>query len=225
MTPSLACTKLTAIFLFLTCLLPQLTFAMESYRQGDKLYVAPTSGVNIRTRPSLQAPVLAKLPYNTIVTVLADSLPAEPLQVKVSDFSGGFLTLHGGWIKVKAGNSTGYAFDGMLSRFKGLALGVLQDEPYYAATFGTPAEKVIPKTEVVEGHKVDYETVVKTYPKGIVEEYTLFDSCHNLKYTFSFPFNEAYWLIERMLLHGDAVQDVEISKDGSETVLTWYSCT
>ncbi len=217
--------KLAALFFFLISLLPQLALAAEGYKPGDKLYVAPTTGANIRTEPSLQAPVLAKLKYNTVVTVLSDTLPAQPLQITVPDFNNGFLHLQGHWVKVKTGTTTGYVFDGMLSKYKVLELGNHQEDAYYAATFGKPSTKTIPRSEVVQGHTVKYETVIKTYPKGLVEELTVFDDCPDLTYTFKFSFNESYWLINRMMVGADAVQDVKIQKTDEGTVLTFYSCT
>ncbi|WP_266203924.1 SH3 domain-containing protein [Pontibacter kalidii] len=214
-----------ALLFVVTALLYQPTFAADNYKVGDKLYVAPTAGINIRSRPSLQAPILAKLNYNTAVTVAADSLPAEPLQVRVKDFNEGFMTLQGHWVKVKSGRITGYVFDGMLSSVKGLELNNYQEEAYFADTFGKPRKETIQKSKVVEGHKADSETVITTHPKGIVVEYTFFDGCHDLTYTFDIPFNDVYWLINRMMVGADAVQDVKIRKEGKRTVLTYYSCT
>ncbi|MFD2246294.1 SH3 domain-containing protein [Pontibacter ruber] len=214
-----------ALLLLFISLLPLSTFAAENYQAGDKLYVAPTTGANIRTAPSLQASVVTKLKYNNVVTVAADTLPAQPLQITVPDFNNGFLNMQGHWVKVKTGTTTGYVFDGMLSKYKGLELGNHQEDAYYAATFGKPATKSIPRSEVVQGHTVKYETVINTYPKGLVEELTVFDDCPDLTYTFKFSFNEAYWLINRMMVGADAVQDVKISKKGTETVLTFYSST
>ena len=217
--------KATAIVLFLICLVPQLTWALAPYQTGEKLFVAPTTGVNIRTEPSLRAPVLAQLPYNTAVTLLTDSLAAAPLEVKVSDFKGGFLPLQGQWVKVKAGKLTGFVFDGMLTPFKGLQLGEHQEDLYYAATFGQPSKTVIPKSEEVAGRKLRYETVITTYPNGLEQEYTFFDDCHDLKYTFSMPFNEAYWIIARMMVGADAAQEAQITQEDGKTVFTFYSCT
>jgi hypothetical protein len=225
LSPTASLKVVVSFILTFICLLPQLSLAAEGFQEGKKLYVAPTTGINLRAMPTQQAPVLAKLRYNTLVTVVADTVPAEPLQVKVSNFNNGLLSLQGHWVKVRVGKTTGYVFDGMLSQFKGLELGILQEEPYYAATFGKPVKTVIPKSEVIQGHKVDYETVITTYPKGLKEEHTLFDGCHNLTYTYKMSFNEAYWLIQRMLIDGDAVQDVKISQEGDNTILTWYSCT
>jgi len=220
-----SCLKLVVTLLILGFQLPQFSFAAENYKVGDKLFVAPTKGVNIRTAPSLQAPVLKRVAYNVVVIVAADTLPAQSLQITVPDFNGGFLSLQGHWVKVKAGSITGYVFDGMLTKYKGLPLGNYDKDAFYAATFGRPSRKTIPKREVIQGHTVKYETVIKTYPQGMVEEYTFFDDCHNLTYTFTFSFNEVYWLINRMMVGADAVQDVKIAKEDKETVLTFYSCT
>ncbi|WP_242926598.1 SH3 domain-containing protein [Pontibacter vulgaris] len=212
------------LFLFIG-FLPQLTFAAESYQPSDKLFVAPTTGANIRTEPSLQAPVLAKLKYNTVIIVVTDTLDAQPLQITVPDFNEGFLSLQGHWVKVKAGTIIGYVFDGMLSKYKGLELGNHDEEAYYAATFGKPATKTIPKSEVVQGHTIKYETIIKTYPKGLVEEYTFSDDCHDFTYTFKLTFNEVYWLINRIMIGADAVQEVKIKKADKGAILTFYSCT
>jgi hypothetical protein len=215
-----------ALFIFLFAGgTPQLLFASDYNKPTGKLYVAPTSGLNVRTQPSLQASVVATLSYNTLVNIVADSTPAKPFQLKVTDFNGGSLLLEGQWVKVNAGNVSGYVFDGMLSRYKGLALGNLQEDAYYAATFGKPESLTIPKTSVEQGHKINYETIIKTYPNGLIEEHTLYDGCHDLKYTFNTAFNEAYWLISRMMIGADAVMDVDITKADKATVLTFYSCS
>jgi hypothetical protein len=218
-----AFTLLTLLFFLFATGIPHLIFAAENYKPGDKLYVAPTTGLNIRTQPSLQAPTLAKLQYNSTVTILTE--PTETEQIQVSDFNGGKLNLQGNWVKVKAGEVTGYVFDGMLSRYKGLALGNHNEELYFATTFGQPKTETIAKSKMEQGHKVDYETEIRTYPNGLIEETTVYDGCPDVKYTFSLPFNEAYWLISRMMLDADAVQDIKINKTDKATVLTFYSCS
>lgn len=101
----------------------------------------------------------------------------------------------------------------------------LTKEPYYVSLFGTPSLKTVEKSEVVEGRKLDYETNTKTFPRGFVMESTFFDGCYDQVYTFRVPFNEAYWLIQRMMLHADAAQEIKINQVGNETVMSFYSCT
>lgn len=199
------------LLILFTGLLPHFTLGADHYKPGDKLYVAPTSGVRVRALPAITAPVLAYLDFNSVVTVVADSLPAKPFQMAVTDFNSGELSLRGHWIKVKTGKGTGYVFDGMLSEFKGLKQGSYEEEPYYVSLFGTPSLKTIEKSKVVEGKKLDYETQIKTYPRGFVMQSTFFDGCYDQVYTFQIPFNEAYWLIQRMMLDADAAQEIKIN--------------
>ncbi len=210
---------------------PLLRVAADGYSAGDKLYVAPTSGVNLRANPSGKAPVLQQLHYNTMVTVLPDSVPENPYQVSVTNFDNGKLELKGHWVKVQAGNRTGYVFDGMLSPFKGQPMAPThlsqeQDDAYYASLFGKPSTKTLQKTTVLQGKKFPYETVIKTYPKGMVEESTFFDGCYELNFTFKTTFNQAYWLIEQMLVDADAAQDIKIKKvQEGKVLLSFDSCT
>lgn len=69
---------ITILLIFFTGLLPHLTLGADPYKPGDKLYVAPTSGVRVRALPAITAPVLTYLDFNSVVTVVADSLPAKP---------------------------------------------------------------------------------------------------------------------------------------------------
>ncbi|NDK56069.1 SH3 domain-containing protein [Pontibacter fetidus] len=220
-----ALTRLALLVFLFAVSIPQLVLAAENYKTGDKLFVAPTSGLKIRIQPNLEAPAITTLGYTTPVTIVDDTAVAKPLQIKVSDFNEGTLLLTGHWVKVKAGNTTGFVFDGMLSKYKGLALSDYQEDAYYTATFGKPTSVTIPKTKMEQGHKVAYETVIKTYPEGLTEEVTVYDGCPNVTYTFNLSFNEAYWLISRMMIGADAVQDAKINNTGKTTTLTYYSCS
>ena len=216
---------LTVLLFLFTVHLPQFTLAAENYKAGDKLYVAPTTGLNVRNFPDIKAPILTNLDFNTVVTIVADLLPAKPFGVKVTDFNSGKLSLQGHWIKVRTGKITGYIFDGMLSKFKGLQLRTYEDEPYYTALFGKPSLQTVKKSTVIQGRNIDYETEIKSYPRGMVMESTFLDDCYKVVYTFAISFNEAYWLIERMMLDADAAQDIKIKKEKTKTVLNFYSCT
>jgi len=215
---------LVLIFLF-TGHLPLLTWGAEKYKVGDKLFVSPTLGVNMRKAPDIKASILTHLNFNTLVTIVADSLPAKPFQLSVPDFNSGKLTLQGHWVKVTVGNTTGYIFDGMLSHFKGLKPGIYEEEPYYIALFGKPRLQIIKKSKNIQGRKLDYETKIITYPRGLVVESTFFDDCYDEVYTFNISFNETYWLVHRLLLDADAVQNVKFKKEKDKTILSFYSCT
>ncbi|MFB9863735.1 SH3 domain-containing protein [Rufibacter immobilis] len=217
--------RIKFLIVIVVSLLPHTSFSAEHYKAGDKLYVAPTSGMNLRTAPSLSAPIIRKLDFNMVVTVQPDSLPATPAQIKVSDFNEGNLLLKGSWVKVSAKGVTGYAFDGMLSRYPGIPLKIIQEESYLPTLFGAPVVKNQKRSSVIEGHKISYETKTTTYPKVLVMKSTFLDDCYNEEYTFTTTFNEAYWLIARMMRYADAAQDTKIMKTASGAKITFYSCT
>lgn len=215
---------LPVLFIFIIGVFPDKTLGAENYKAGDKLYVAPTTGVNIRELPDVKAPILANLTFNTVVLVMGDSLPVHPFRILVNNFDSGKLALQGHWVKVKSGKTTGYIFDGMLSRFKGLQVGNQNDDAHFALLFGKPTLKIIKKSTTVYGYKENYETEISTFPQGLTMESTFFDSCYDLVYRFSTSFNEAYWLIQRFLLDADAAQGIKIKKVKGKTVLSFYSC-
>ncbi len=218
--------KLIAIQLCLFIIyLPLFTFGAENSKIGSKLYVGPTTGVNVRDLPDNKATILAKLNFNTVVTIIADSLPAQPFQIMVTDYNSGKLTLKGHWVKVSTGNITGYIFDGMLSRYKGLNLNSMEEELYYTTIFGKHSLKIIKKSIIIQGRNFNYETKIKSYPRGFTTESTFFDDCYELVYTLGIPFNEAYWLIQRLLWDADAAQNIKIKKLNGKTVLSFDSCT
>jgi hypothetical protein len=202
---------------------PNFGFGAENYKVGDKLYVAPTSGMNMRVSPSFTAPNRMQLSYNTVVTVIPDSLPPKPAQIAVSDFNSGELLLIGNWVKVSTGEITGYVFDGMLTRFPGLTLAKGHANTFFDSIFGTPKETIKEENIVMEGRKVDYKTKVKTYPKVLVIELTDLDGCYEEKYTFRTSFNEAYWLIQRIVFHADANKEIQINRLKHGAALVYYS--
>lgn len=212
------------IFLFIS-LSPSFTFGAENYKVGDKLYVGPTNGIIIRKLPDIKALILAKLDFNSVVIIQPDSLLATPFQLSLTNFGTGKLMLHGNWVKVRSGKITGYVFDGMLTRFKGMVLKSHKDDLYLLATFGKPKLQTVKKSTTIKGEKLDYETEINTYPKGLVINSTFFDGCYTMDYTFKISFNEAYWLIERMLLDADAAQEIQVKKEKANTVLSFYSCS
>ncbi|WP_210486348.1 SH3 domain-containing protein [Rufibacter aurantiacus] len=219
--------RFLSLFLFVFCLnfLPHQSKGAEKYKAGDKLFVAPTKGLNLRKSPDSQSAVLAKLDYNTQVTIAEDASPRKSLQIPVTDFAGGKLNLQGHWVKVSTGQAMGYVFDGMLSKYKGLALGSYEEDAWLVSLFGKPTLKTSKKSLTAQGGEIDFEIEEKTYPRGLVFHSTWGDGCGSYEYTFSISYNEAYWFIERMMVGADAADDIKIKKEKGNTVFSFSSCT
>ncbi|KAA3436522.1 SH3 domain-containing protein [Rufibacter hautae] len=219
--------RILSFVLFVLCLnfLPHFTQGAEKYKAGDRLFVAPTKGLNLRKSPDFQSAVLATLDYNTQVTIAEDSLPSKPFQVAVTNFAGGKLSLQGHWVKVRSGHAVGYVFDGMLSNYKGLTLGSYDEDAWLVSLFGKPTLKTSKKSMMAPFGKIDFEIEEKTYPRALVFESTWGDGCGSYEYTFSISFNETYWLIERMMVRADAADDTKIKKLKGKTVFSFDSCT
>lgn len=80
--------------------------ALFALAQGETFYVFAPSGLKLRQSPSTKGKVLTTLEYGS------------PLQLLKGEKAGGRLSIEGidgHWVKVKAGQNTGYLFDGFIS--------------------------------------------------------------------------------------------------------------
>ncbi|HEX7641068.1 MAG TPA: SH3 domain-containing protein [Burkholderiaceae bacterium] len=94
-------------------------FAAES---SDTRYVWANSLV-LRAQADGKSAEVARLPYGTAVTLLADTAPAVPRRevllrlLKSADTPGAEVALDGTWRHVRAQDGEGWVFDGYLSRY------------------------------------------------------------------------------------------------------------
>ncbi|GHM99816.1 hypothetical protein WSM22_13060 [Cytophagales bacterium WSM2-2] len=167
--------KLTKLFLSLVIV----TVATDCFCQGSefskkckpgvKLYVQALQGLSLRAGSDLKAKVLAVVPFGGEVEVLADA----NAKVAITNSN-----IAGTWVKVKHGASTGYMFDGFLSRLKTMTLTDKARYPnelpdFLSAQFKKatetnkiPAgETLVDYTKIVFANKASYEN--KRYEGGV----------------------------------------------------------
>lgn len=100
--------------------------AYKTYKEGEKLFVWAKSGLNLRKEPSVNAESIGTIKYGTQITVLNqdDKISYDYAFIKASNIrpdennSKNPIFLNGYWIKIKAGNLTGYVFSGLLLKYK-----------------------------------------------------------------------------------------------------------
>jgi len=198
--------------------------AAESYKFGDRLFVASPKGLNLRVEPSSTSKILAELKYSSQITII-DKLPfIKSFSYLVTNFNGGNIQLKGHWVKVSFNNLVGYVFDGNLTNYKYEGQGVGLN---YHQIFGVPKiDSVKSFSEPVDGKRYEKITSIKTFPKILKEVEVFSDDCWDVKQTFkNITFNEAYWLINRDMIDADAATDVKLYREKDAIVLTYYSCT
>ena len=101
-------------------------FSIDEYKTGDALYVWAPNGVTLRTEKSEYSGKIRTIKYGEVLVALTsreiyDNPQGSILEIDLDknnredeeDFS-----LKGCWVKVTYENSTGYIFDGYLSKLK-----------------------------------------------------------------------------------------------------------
>ena len=101
-------------------------FSINEYKAGDTLYVWAPNGVTLRTEKSEYSDKITTIKYGEVLVALTsrdiyDYPESSILEIDLDknnredevDFS-----LKGSWVKVTYENSTGYIFDGYLSKLK-----------------------------------------------------------------------------------------------------------
>ncbi len=90
-----------------------LTIAQESrFKEGEKLNIWATSGLNMRDKPDAKAAKLMAIPYGAKVIVQPNI--GVKILFEVEEFKG--FIVKGYWLLVKYGDTQGFVFDGFLSR-------------------------------------------------------------------------------------------------------------
>lgn len=116
--------RLLLIILAICLNLPAL-HAIRAYITGDTLYVWAASGLSLRRQPDLNAEKIAAVPYGTALVALSDKFvdAADDVVVEaapgytMNDSVSAPVYLNGRFVKVNYQGTTGYLFDGYLSKW------------------------------------------------------------------------------------------------------------
>lgn len=91
--------------------------AQSRYQFGDSLFVWAKSGLNLRIKPSIDAPKLTVIPYGNTIEVIDTAIQtlSHSIVIAKPTEKDGFR-LKGFWVMVKYGEKVGFTFDGYLSK-------------------------------------------------------------------------------------------------------------
>ena len=137
----------------------------ESCKPGDKLYVYTRDGLSLREQADPKGKLIAVIAYGDDVIVQPDS------KARISYTNS---NISGAWVKVKHGNSTGYMFNGFLSRLKAMPITTPEKSSddfrnYLIKSFNVVKEaKTSPDKIYVEFNKLDLGN-------GVIHEFRLYE--------------------------------------------------
>jgi len=94
------------LFVIIFCFLPCLLFG-QFYEIGDELNVNARSGLNVRNAPGVEGTKVGFLEYGQKVKVISTEF------IKQRDT---FDNLDGGWVEIEKGGTSGFVFDGFLTK-------------------------------------------------------------------------------------------------------------
>lgn len=143
------------------------------YREGERLYAWVPDGLELRLNPSPSSPVVHRLPYGTVVTVLKqDSSPVfcqfDFLGRKDSSHAAQtvednpVVMLEGHWLRVKAANREGYVMDTLLLEIPPRGK-TERFDAYLVRAFGLGKGKAWSKRQKGEESGLEYTTDFRTW--------------------------------------------------------------
>jgi hypothetical protein len=108
------------VFIMLCVLFSSNASAFERYKAGDTLYVWATGGVNVRSKPDGE--IISKLSYGTpVIARQSDQGKSSEMEIisprTINNISHPGVNIYGEYVEVSFKNSSGYIFDGYLSKF------------------------------------------------------------------------------------------------------------
>ena len=112
--------RTACLILLLLLQVPSAGLAAQVPQPGKILHVWAKSGLYLRAQPAPGSKALQLLPFGAKVTLASETLPLVPheLVYLTPAHQEGWpdqpITLHGHWLKVKAGKQEGYAFSRLL---------------------------------------------------------------------------------------------------------------
>lgn len=141
----------------------------QVYEPGSKLYVQALQGLSLRTNSDLKAKVVVIVPFGAEVEVMSDPQPKVPITNS---------NIPGTWVMVKHGTSTGYMFDGFLSRLKSMDLPKHSRYPHELIDYLKSMYRVktdtdkSPDADYIEYRSIEFANGVeyesKSYEGGVV---------------------------------------------------------
>ena len=147
--------------------------APRGYREGERLYAWGPGGLELRLNPSPSSPVLQRLPYGTVVTVLKQPSPPvfcrfdffgrkDPSHAAQTAEDNPLVMLDGHWLRVKAVNREGYVMDTLLLEIPPRGKSERFDA-YLVRAFGLEKGKAWSKRRKDEESGLEYTTDFRTW--------------------------------------------------------------
>lgn len=147
--------------------------APRGYREGERLYAWGPGGLELRLNPSPSSPVLQRLPYGTVVTVLKQPSPPvfcrfdffgrkDPSHAAQTAEDNPLVMLDGHWLRVKAVNREGYVMDTLLLEIPPRGKTERLDS-YLVRVFGLEKGKAWSKRRKSEESGLEYTTDFRTW--------------------------------------------------------------
>ncbi|MBK6995101.1 MAG: SH3 domain-containing protein [Lewinellaceae bacterium] len=180
--------------------------AQARYQVGDSLFVWAKSGLNLRIKPSIDAPKLTVIPYGNTIEVIDTAIQtlSHSIVIAKPKEKDGFR-LKGFWVMVKYGEKVGFAFDGYLSKLPVVDISKDKKETefngfyhYAVRLWGKPLKER--RWQTHSGEKNHFDMIFKN---GTT--YHGYEGMKGGKYIFRIP---TLHLTEAYLL-GNAIHDIE----------------
>jgi hypothetical protein len=137
----------------------------DSYKPGDKLYVYSREGLSLREQADPKGKLISVVTFGAEVVVQPDT------KARVS-YTSSYIP--GAWVKVKYGNTSGYMFNGFLSRLKAMPLTTPEKSSEDFSNYLIKELKLIKETKT-SPDKIYVEFNRLDLGNGVTHEYRLYE--------------------------------------------------